>query len=221
MRSGRNPFPVASKAVSVDVLSPTMMRKVQGWIDHCIGYHDKCSTYAHTNRPMPSRLIKLSGDSTAYLMSTKATIKYAALSYCWGSSKQSITTRSNLRIRYNELEICRLPQTIQDAILITEGLGLSYLWVDSICIVQDDKIEWTVEAAKMADIYSNAHIVLAATATHDANDGFRNVPRRALSIVTHADLGESFTVEARVVQNHEHFGWDETSLDHYPLSRRG
>jgi hypothetical protein len=60
-----------------------------------------------------------------------------------------VTTTSNVSSRYQRLLLTDLPQTLQDAVFMTKALGLEYLWIDSICIVQDDEDEWAMEAAKM------------------------------------------------------------------------
>ncbi|KAF2815311.1 uncharacterized protein BDZ99DRAFT_377819, partial [Mytilinidion resinicola] len=76
-----------------------------------------------------------------------------------------------------------LPQTIKDAILVTWKLGIRYLWVDALCIVQkavfDSKNgisihdgEWAVEANNMASVYGNAYITIMAASAADCQDGF-------------------------------------------------
>ncbi|KXX81292.1 hypothetical protein MMYC01_201939 [Madurella mycetomatis] len=64
-----------------------------------------------------------------------------------------------------------LPKTFRDGIYITRGLGIRYFWIDSLCIVQDDMDDWTREAAKMADIYGNSYLTLAATGSRNATEG--------------------------------------------------
>lgn len=61
-----------------------------------------------------------------------------------------------------------LPPLFQDAIIITRQLGLRYLWIDSLCIIQDSLRDWETEAAKMASIYQNSYVTISAT---DASNG--------------------------------------------------
>ncbi|KAI1856994.1 uncharacterized protein JN550_013487 [Neoarthrinium moseri] len=64
-----------------------------------------------------------------------------------------------------------LPKTFQDAVLITKQLGVRYLWIDSLCIIQDSGEDWAVESSKMADIYQKSHITIAAVSSSDSRGG--------------------------------------------------
>jgi hypothetical protein len=66
----------------------------------------------------------------------------------------------------------QLPRTLRDAIFIVRYLGLDYLWVDCLCIVQGDKADWEREAAKMASIYSGAYLTISATRAAHSDEGF-------------------------------------------------
>jgi hypothetical protein len=59
----------------------------------------------------------------------------------------------------------------RDAIAITRKLGIRYLWIDSLCIIQDDREDQELEAIKMGSVYGNAYLVLAATAAADGDVG--------------------------------------------------
>jgi len=64
-----------------------------------------------------------------------------------------------------------LPRTFREAVIITRKLNVRYLWIDSLCIIQDDSADWEREAAKMADIFRSAHITLAASSAEGCHDG--------------------------------------------------
>ena len=64
---------------------------------------------------------------------------------------------SNLASWQSKISFHNLPQTIKDAIIVTAELGLEYLWIDALCIIQDDDADKGVELARMGDIYSKAH----------------------------------------------------------------
>jgi Heterokaryon incompatibility protein (HET) len=81
------------------------------------------------------------------------------------------TTKATLTSWQQSIPWDRLSKTFQDAILVTRDLGLQYLWIDSLCIIQDDANDWAVESTKMAKVYGDAHVVLAATAGSDGNHG--------------------------------------------------
>lgn len=75
-----------------------------------------------------------------------------------------------------------LPPTFADAIRLTDALGLSYLWIDSLCIIQDDPLDWEAESTAMCDVYRGSTINIAASASVDCKGGlFRQ--RNLLSVV--------------------------------------
>ncbi len=70
------------------------------------------------------------------------------------------------------IPIPSLSKSVQDAVLVCRRLGIRYLWVDALCIVQDDTDERQREAAQMHRIYSNSHLTIAAHAAVSSKDGF-------------------------------------------------
>jgi hypothetical protein len=105
---------------------------------------------------IPRRVVRLTRHG-ACLISPDNPFTFAALSYCWGSSAQLMTTKRNLAARHSYLDVAALPKTLQDALIVARGLGLEYIWIDSLCIVQDDEQDWAREASCMFDTYSCAH----------------------------------------------------------------
>jgi hypothetical protein len=102
---------------------------------------------------------------------------YVALSHCWGTSKVPIsckTTRGNILNHQKQILTSNLPSTFQDAVYIARKLNIRYLWIDSLCIIQDDADDWEIESAKMASIYQNAYLTIAATASASSQDSLLN-----------------------------------------------
>jgi hypothetical protein len=64
-----------------------------------------------------------------------------------------------------------LPKTFQDVVEFAQGIGIRYFWIDSFCIIQGDREDWHLEAAKMGDIYRNAALVVAALGAKNAEEG--------------------------------------------------
>ncbi|PQE13923.1 hypothetical protein CJF30_00006722 [Rutstroemia sp. NJR-2017a BBW] len=90
-------------------------------------------------------------------------IYYAALSHRWGKSTElSSTKKENLQSRFKEIDYFQLCRTFQDAIVVARELRLRYLWIDSLCIVQDDKDDWKAESAIMGDVYYKSFVTLFA-----------------------------------------------------------
>jgi hypothetical protein len=129
-------------------------------------------------QPLPSRILEVYGpqETRLYEPTTEQLGQYACLSYCWGKDphKQLRTTRSNLAQHKENIDWAALPLTFQDALELTRKLGLKYLWIDSLCIVQDDKDDWRHEGGKMATIYSKSYINFAATNSTSAHGGLFN-----------------------------------------------
>ncbi|KAF5690955.1 het-domain-containing protein [Fusarium circinatum] len=100
---------------------------------------------------------------------------YAALSYRWGGLDAIWqTTTKNLGMRLTEFNIVELPKTLSDTVQVVRNLGLKWVWIDSLCIVQDDKDDWAKEAVKMASIYQNALVTISADSSEDAKAGLYN-----------------------------------------------
>src|SRR3569833_3117988 len=90
---------------------------------------------------------------------------YVTLSHCWVNRNILTTTSGNLATHLSSLLFSLLPPTFQEAVQVCRWLGVRYLWIDSLCIVQDDVLDWEEQASKMADIYENAFFTLAAHGT--------------------------------------------------------
>lgn len=147
--------------------------RLRGWIKECDDGHAKCRVDGPT--PLPSRVINIGRTTQGYKpflhQSNGEAARYAALSYVWGADQPLTTTTSNFARHRKKIKWTSIPKTIQDAIVITDRLGLEYLWVDSLAIVQDDPADWATESARMDEIYSSAYITIAATASKGCRNG--------------------------------------------------
>ena len=91
---------------------------------------------------------------------------YVALPHCWGESDKVppyCTTQGNISDRQVKLSIAELPLTFRDAVKVTRGLKVQYLWIDSLCIMQGEGEDWKEESKRMEDVYTSAHCTIAAT----------------------------------------------------------
>jgi len=103
-------------------------------------------------------------------------VPYVALSYRWGmSSPVWQTTTDNFDDRHASIDSGSLPKTLSDAILFTARMGISYIWIDSICIIQDDGEDWAREASLMASVYQGAVFTIAADRAEDSTEGIFNL----------------------------------------------
>lgn len=112
---------------------------------------------------------------------------YVALSYCWGKESFLTTTHSTLKQREDVIPMVALPQTIRDAVWFTRLLGLRYLWVDSLCILQgkgkEAEEDWARESANMNKIYGGALVTVCASSSSHANGGIISKKGREFSPV--------------------------------------
>ncbi|KAH6707574.1 heterokaryon incompatibility protein-domain-containing protein [Leptodontidium sp. MPI-SDFR-AT-0119] len=138
------------------------------WLETCVQTHERCK---QTQVVLPKRVLDLKGKNPVLVLRNDRKEPYAALSHCWGKKPLLRTTTSTLASRMECMELSTLPRTFQDAILIARNLRLRYLWIDSLCIVQDDTQDWMTESAKMMDYYLKAHITISALRASDSQEG--------------------------------------------------
>lgn len=104
-------------------------------------------------------------------------LEYAALSYCWGDADSLIkTTKRNFESGHRHIEFTGLPPCLRDAVIVARSLDIRYLWIDALCIIQDDTDDWAAEAAKMGDIFSNAVLTIGAASSRSFDEGFLSRP---------------------------------------------
>jgi hypothetical protein len=151
--------------------------RAREWYKECKETHSSCRRIAS---PLPKRVLDLAlkastGVVTLY-ESKNEIVEYATLSYSWGTSLPFKTTSSNIEQHRNGLSIESLPQTLQDAVRVAQLLDFRYLWIDSLCIIQDDAADWAVQAALMTDIYEGSALCISALGAKDCNSGFSKLP---------------------------------------------
>ncbi|KAM5349262.1 hypothetical protein ACJ41O_005769 [Fusarium nematophilum] len=184
---------VSGRPLNCDVASEENFRDSRRWLEECHKNHPACRG-SHRGY-MPSRVLEISEDGRIKLIETKRQRegKYAALSYCWGGDQSFKLTKGNLPKLREAIASKDLPQTITDAILVTKRLGLSYLWVDSLCIIQDSVEDQKKEIPLMAEIFELAYVTISAASARSSSDGFlqRRKPDTAVIpyILPTAELG--------------------------------
>lgn len=150
--------------------------RIKKWLNQCKESHQLCR--GGEGMFMPRRALDLGlegiGDpGDPVLVDTDKQYPYVALSYCWGSAKEKwvLTKKINIEQHRQSLPFSQLPATLRDAINLTKKLGFRFIWVDALCIIQDDYMDWVTEAATMGDVYYNASLVLAANTSGDCTLG--------------------------------------------------
>lgn len=145
------------------------------WLLNCLTKHVNCIVVEGLLPPLPTRIIDvgLPNDSVNIVLLVTEQIRgrYVALSHRWGDSDIKKTTRSNLGERLNGMLLSDLTKTMQEAVIITRRLGIRYLWIDAICIIQDSHSDWSYEASRMSDVYKNSVLTISAAASADHSHG--------------------------------------------------
>ncbi|GAP84622.1 putative tol protein [Rosellinia necatrix] len=158
-------------ALSRSTASAETLAKVKSWIGDCKGTHESCRARDCGEGYMPKRIIHLSNGNIALMEGVKPHT-YACLSHCWGPSQSLLKTLSTtIDDLKKNVPWISLSKTFQDAIDICRRLDIQYIWIDSLCIIQDSDEDWAEESAKMADIYANAFLTIAATKSKDGAGG--------------------------------------------------
>jgi hypothetical protein len=149
----------------------TYMDKARRKLQECRSKHDKCKEDSAASL-LPSRVIDVGlkgGHPRLYTAQAGERCDYTVLSYSWGGA-QPLTTMHNVAAMTERL--LPVAQSVQDAIEVTRKLGIQYLWVDAICIIQDDPADRTRELRTMAQTYTNATLCICASNSESSSAGF-------------------------------------------------
>ncbi|KAI0150066.1 HET-domain-containing protein [Hypoxylon sp. NC0597] len=144
---------------------------IETWIQDCFSEHERCSTPFQSSY-FPKRVLDVRNGHLVLREELNET-RYACLSHCWGPSQSPIKTLTTTIDDFKrEIPSPALSKTFQDAVDICRRLCIDYIWIDSICIIQDSDQDWDIESTKMADIYENAYLTIAATKATDGTGGY-------------------------------------------------
>lgn len=162
------------------------------WVNQCMTSHASCTKFSSrqvspTDRWLPTRLLDLGQsehDSNIRLVESKdlpSNTEYATLSHCWGAHPVIRLEIASINTFKATIPLGSLPLSFQEAVYVCRKFGIRYLWIDSLCIIQDSLEDWEKEASLMWEVYTNSFLNLAATASADSRGGlFRK--RNPLSV---------------------------------------
>jgi hypothetical protein len=196
----------------------------KSWINQSVSLRDLYSGGSFP--PLPSRVLDVGGDGIRLHISQPREMgPYITLSYRWGDSDLFQTTRENFDAHCKRIALEDLPRTLYDAVVVAKKMGIRYLWIDALCIIQgeEDAADWKTEAPFMGHIYRNSLFTIAAHCAKDRHDGFLRQaleapPLRQVQI----PVRESATSKIRRVKSWMripgNFQW---LIVDGPLSRRG
>lgn len=149
------------------------------WLNDCETKHTQCSKATGI---LPTRVIDVGTkfpirSVRLYWSEEGEEGKYASLSYCWGGLQPLTTTRATAQDFTDGIVFSKLPKTLQDAMIVTSQLGLRYIWVDALCILQDDPEDVSREISRMAQIFQGAFVTISAAKSASVHDGFLSTYR--------------------------------------------
>jgi hypothetical protein len=169
--------------ITIDTQYIDMLR-VGGWISHCdknyAGIcHSRTDPWETISPPAEMILINVQRQCLERITSSP---KYVALSYVWGNAVDPLLTlQENFAALYEDGALdsqnirAQLPDTIRPSILLTSVIGQKYLWVDRLCIIQDNNEHKSAQLNHMAAIYGNASITIVAAEGEDDTFGIRGI----------------------------------------------
>lgn len=159
--------------------SDVSLSLAKSWLSHCASHHHPVCPRPAPVR-LPTRVLFIppspSEEADPFLFTPPPThprSHYLALSHCWGSAaaRPLTTTTATLAARERSIPLASLPPTFRDAVRAARALGYAYLWIDSLCILQDSAADWAAESARMGAYFADCDAVLAAADSRDSRGG--------------------------------------------------
>lgn len=149
------------------------------WLKTCDDAHPLCQA---TSKQLPTRILNVSSNSIKLCEFPKGQApdgSYVTMSHCWGTAEAetpTTTTTDNLQQRKAGIAMEELSPVFRDAIQLCRLIGRGYIWIDSLCIIQDNDSDWIEQSQDMARIYSNAYFNIAASWQRNGSFGLFEHP---------------------------------------------
>jgi hypothetical protein len=222
--------PWSSIGIAPDICGDTSfdaaLALVTDWMKQCEQTHTRCISHLGRGTPLPKRVVNV-GDPTnsqVKLYETQNEVaKYICLTHCRGEERIITATTTTLPLYKKGIPWNELSTTFKDAIIFTRKLEIQYMWIDSLRIIQDSDDDWRTESSKMATIYENSYITLAATKFASGAGGCfsRASPDfMARELTCYDDAGTPHSIYVR--RNlHPYWWWHVNYGSYYPLLLRG
>ncbi|KAI2467428.1 heterokaryon incompatibility protein-domain-containing protein [Annulohypoxylon bovei var. microspora] len=157
---------------------------ISNWLRMCLSCHEECLETLGGSTLAPGDVVNLP-TRVLYIKNTTPELdvklietggkqgRYCVLSHCWGPEykRPLCTVKDNLKEHHIAIPPDKLPKTFMEALIITKSIGIDYLWIDSLCIVQDDHDEWERESATMGSLFERATLMIAASGASNSSEG--------------------------------------------------
>lgn len=223
----QNPFSTSSLQ-AVGTSTAAMPELWRHWLRTCSESHLLCRALEGKESFTPHRLVKIltdddTNEAVRWQLIVRAdddpSVLYCTLSHCWGSSNHLKLTKSTLHVFLDSCPASILPKTYRDALDITVSLGFTYIWIDSLCIIQDDLDDWRTQSSTMTLVYGNTRCNIAATWASNSDQGCFHERDPCMVVPTTIKL-DSKTSRSREYQLSHESLYDDDILS-APLNSRG
>jgi hypothetical protein len=154
--------------------SEECVQMVSNWIGNCVRDHSSCQPLVRSeNSFLPTRLLEIGNHESGLEfirlrlnleLRSEKDVKYLALSHCWGNAIPEIatTTVATLASHLEGISAQNLTSNFKDICLLARKLGLKYVWIDSLCIIQDSMEDWSRESGLMGKVFAHAYCTIGA-----------------------------------------------------------
>ncbi|KAF2817208.1 HET-domain-containing protein [Mytilinidion resinicola] len=187
---------------------------ISKWLQRCHETHPPqvCNPKAPLSSALHKVGFRLINVDMSCIIEATTEEHFLALSYVWGCTGQIRLTAENVNslMQHGALDRVELPKTISDAIVLCRLLKESYLWVDSLCIIEDEGDEKESQIMHMDSIYRRAHLTIIAAAGPDCSSGLPGITRKRTitqSKIRIQDL-DLITVQASVYEELYRSTWN-------------
>ncbi|THV50986.1 hypothetical protein BGAL_0128g00220 [Botrytis galanthina] len=147
--------------------------QIKKWLDDCCHHHSELCRYSTPK--LPTRVLQIESETKSlvrlYVSRPDQKDNYIALSYCWGGPQNFTTTSSTLEHNMRGFDVDNLPLTFKDTVFMARKLGIRYIWIDALCIIQDSDIDKAREIEAMGDIFKNATVTISAASATSVDGG--------------------------------------------------
>jgi Heterokaryon incompatibility protein (HET) len=198
--------------VPTNSASDLCFENIRSWLAEC-SRHDKCKSQREAR--LPKRILEVPSDPSSPIrlcLSDGRIGSYLALSSCRGDANIAKLTGQTLSEFENAINPSLLARSFQDAITITRRLGFRYLWIDALCILQDNQSDWVEQSLHMKSIYGNATLTIAASAADDSSKGIFS--DRHVYYSPALGLNKEYYLRQKLLR------W-KSKVEESPLGRRG
>ncbi|KAI0970600.1 heterokaryon incompatibility protein-domain-containing protein [Xylaria arbuscula] len=200
--------------------SARSIEHLRSWVKACTEDHTCCSS---DDPILPTRLVKVTENRVRVFDSQGRRGRYTTLSHRWGTNETFRLIKCNMNAMSDDIAWDSIPRLYQESIALTRLLGVEYIWIDSLCIIQNDEEDWLTEAGKMKAVYGNSYLNISANQAVNSYDPLFSSSNLGAEYPAQK-VPEDLDIQIRPQPHltHRHFGSNYTNLPaESPLMQRG